>query len=173
MIKSLTSTISNFLYRLRTCKNLVVIALLCIFILPADSDTRAKTYRPPAHFVFSFEQEFQTLVTTRFQMISDWNRRDPELIGICYPSRNFVEIRESFWAKASDPEREALVFHELGHCHFWLSHHNTLRDDGCPERLMHPVVVGESCYLKRRSEYVDLMLNASGTGPYLPIFDSF
>lgn len=36
--------------------------------------------------------------------------------GVCYPYEGIVEINPAYWNEAHSCEREALIFHELGHC---------------------------------------------------------
>lgn len=50
---------------------------------------------------------------------------DYNTLGECNPNTFQVEISESYWVSASLPERETLLFHELGHCLLGRSH-----DDG-------------------------------------------
>lgn len=98
-------------------------------------------------------------------------------IGICkiFTTNGGPEILvdKDFWAIANESEREALVLHELGHCLCGLDHQHFegsygdesvprkvsdrlkkgYLEDGCPNSLMHPIVISPSCYSKHRDHY--------------------
>lgn len=77
------------------------------------------------------------------------------VIGICRPDNNTITIDSTWFAKASEPYREMLVFHELSHCLLHVGHDTTILPDGCPESVMYPYIVQTPCYAKHRAEYIE------------------
>lgn len=60
--------------------------------------------------------------------------------GVCYWSSNrpgHVVINQIFWVQFNSDQKEAVLFHELGHCYLSKSHNdNTLSNGNCAS-LMH------------------------------------
>ena len=81
-------------------------------------------------------------------------------VGMCYlwsDGGRTIEIDPAFWALAPDTEKEALVWHEAGHCAMDLDHTEELIElDGVPRprSLMYPHIFGaEDYYIKHRDYY--------------------
>lgn len=51
---------------------------------------------------------------------------DPTTVGVCYSDENYIEIKRSEWDRYDDLTRQALVFHELGHCVHHFEHRGYL-----------------------------------------------
>jgi hypothetical protein len=82
------------------------------------------------------------------------------MVGVCHydsESRS-VEVDPSYWDGISEFQREALIFHELGHCVLNLEHDSTLLKDECPASNMSPEMLSDSCYLTHRAYYARHML---------------
>lgn len=91
-------------------------------------------------------------------------------VGLCWPTRipPQIKIDRETWSHYSDPSRESLIFHELGHCACFLNHKHMEGDyekdspketagylaDGCPASIMHPYTLSDSCYEKHRLHYM-------------------
>ena len=72
--------------------------------------------------------------------------------GIC-SGRGVIKINKELWFDiTSDAKKEALIFHELGHCLLGRDHVDDLFDDGCPISLMHPILISEYCYEKHKED---------------------
>lgn len=74
--------------------------------------------------------------------------------GLCSIRGNERTIRVSHkhWFKVSLDEREALLYHELGHCVLNLGHKNELIDT-CPKSIMYPYTFGAACYSHNKAYY--------------------
>ena len=81
-------------------------------------------------------------------------KRKSGIIGLCSLPRKKIQIKRSTWTHMSDLRREALMLHELGHCHFYLAHTTAMHPNGCPASLMHPKILPEACYRKMRNYYL-------------------
>lgn len=67
-----------------------------------------------------------------------------------------IKIDKFWWKKLTIEEKEATLFHELGHCVLKRRlHHEVLTVSGCPESLMHSSHTLRNCYFKNRSKYLD------------------
>lgn len=56
--------------------------------------------------------------------------------GVCLKNGD-VRVSASFWAIASDAEKEMLIFHELGHCVLNREHDTSLNSEGYPKSYMY------------------------------------
>jgi len=67
--------------------------------------------------------------------------------GICRPQKRprHIYINSKYWGLASEWEREAIVFHELGHCVLGRVHHNEKLPNGECASLMDGKENGFSC----------------------------
>jgi len=78
-------------------------------------------------------------------------------VGWCGPSG--VTLDRSFWEKSSDLGREALVFHELGHCVLGLGHDIkdiVVNGQMIHRSLMYPSTFGETwMYVANRDYYLN------------------
>jgi len=76
--------------------------------------------------VSRFEQMYDIDVTVSVQMA----KLAPPQLGVCYyagrnnSTVNLVQIDEEYWDRATDIEKEFLIYHELGHCVFGLKHND-------------------------------------------------
>lgn len=70
--------------------------------------------------------------------------------------RRLIRIDRQVWDLIPDYVREALVFHELGHCVLGRQHDDAVDDNGCADSLMHPYInVAVTCYKKERDKYLN------------------
>ncbi len=96
---------------------------------------------------------------------------DEESAGVCFLGQFRIEIDRSDWNGMAPPEKEGLIFHELGHCHLDRSHLNTLLPNGEWKSRMRgdpfiddrPVTVNNSG--RRRDYYVDEIFNTNTPVP--------
>ena len=61
------------------------------------------------------------------------------VVGLCSHSAikdKEIIIDENFWNRSSDFEREAIIFHELGHCALERGHEDSTLDNGMCKSLM-------------------------------------
>jgi len=65
---------------------------------------------------------------------------DPAVLGQCFRNQDRprkVIIDETYWAGATELEREFLIFHELGHCFLDRDHDDRFDEDGVCISIMH------------------------------------
>lgn len=68
----------------------------------------------------------------------------------------FIRVDRKAWYKLSQEEREATLFHELGHCVLGrLEHADAMQENGCPVSIMHRSHTLKDCYFKNRSGYLN------------------
>jgi hypothetical protein len=82
----------------------------------------------------------------------------PRAVGLCAISKignnATITISVSYWQKASDIERSALIYHEVGHCVFRLGHY-----DQDPTSIMYPYVFREEWLQVMFDSMVDKMMD--------------
>ena len=87
-----------------------------------------------------------------------------ENIATCTYSAMTLRIERKWWNEHSVLQKEALVFHELGHC-ILLRRHITLtfqckeQPSGCPVSIMYPSVLKSVTYSKYRTYYLQELFN--------------
>lgn len=64
-----------------------------------------------------------------------------------------VTISSSAWPTLDDTEREALIFHELGHCILIRRHDSSTLTNGDPATLMNPYAMDAYTYMNRLDYY--------------------
>ena len=84
-------------------------------------------------------------------------------VGLCTKRSDgtrVIEIDVTYWDSASKAQREAILWHEAGHCELGLHHDDSMMlYDTCPQSVMHPRVMSEvqiiHCYLPNRQYYLE------------------
>ena len=81
-------------------------------------------------------------------------------IGVCYVynlgsgvKTREIKINESWWNIATNDSREALIKHELGHCHLDRVHDDSIHSKGYKRSLMNSSIVNSSDFNKFRTGY--------------------
>ena len=65
-----------------------------------------------------------------------------------------ILIRTSTWEEMDELAREALIFHELGHCLLGRPHTSAVDAHGIPLSMMSPWTMSSSTYSARREDYL-------------------
>lgn len=65
-----------------------------------------------------------------------------------------ITINTKSWARMDDLSKEALIFHELGHCVLERGHNSETYPDGSPVSIMHPYGVVGATYKKNLDHYL-------------------
>lgn len=65
-----------------------------------------------------------------------------------------ITLDETYWNSTDEPGREALIFHELGHCVLRRVHMNSLNQDGIPLSDMNAYTLDSVTYQHFRSQYL-------------------
>jgi hypothetical protein len=91
--------------------------------------------------------------------------------GFCNFSQQQIQIDQTAWDSFGPDEREELIFHELGHCDFQLTHNLKKiavpearfnnSDEQEPESLMYPVVLTAWLWHEHRAYYVQQLIDAA------------
>jgi len=88
------------------------------------------------------------------------------VVGYCEESRRLVRIDRLFWNELNRSGwiKEALLFHELGHCILNRSHTTKTIQGGAPGSLMFPDVLSEDIFnASTESLYLDELYAYQGT----------
>lgn len=76
-------------------------------------------------------------------------------IGICFYGVKQIYLDKTYYDRASEIERKALIFHELGHCECLSGH---VEEESpmtfCPKSIMYPSASSEWCYRTRWQSYM-------------------
>lgn len=84
---------------------------------------------------------------------------DPNFVGVCYTYANNqreVIIRKDWWERSNEKARQALIFHELGHCRLDRGHNDEVITEGNREirlSIMHSRMVYLNDYARYQNEY--------------------
>lgn len=79
-------------------------------------------------------------------------------VGVCYTwssGHAEIEIDRTFWADATELERKAVVYHELGHCELGRDHFDEMKEDGCAASIMNWILVRDSCMDIHLDDYIE------------------
>jgi hypothetical protein len=86
-----------------------------------------------------------------------------EIGGVCYGLKlpwmqslylSIVIVNERYWHKMDYYGKEALVFHEMGHCVLGITSHDETIINGIPTSIMHPIMLDSRTYRLRREQYL-------------------
>jgi len=144
-------------------------ALIFALVLPAcgpDIPMPSRTLevaRPLTEYVWAFEREWgQQVVGIDVQLVPDVTKLDgatPLTVGLCSQYMGDfwqVSLDARWWEQASEACREALMFHELGHCALGRGHVKETYPDGRPVSVMFPNLAPVcAVWPSRRQEYVN------------------
>jgi hypothetical protein len=80
-----------------------------------------------------------------------------------------IRVSPIYWNAVNDQGREALLFHELGHCILYRVHRNDVQPDGVPNSIMYYSAgvyyynqQDYSFYQNNRQEYINELFNGAG-----------
>lgn len=81
------------------------------------------------------------------------------VLAMCMPDRStpLIMVSRIVWQTSDDLTREAVIWHELGHCILNRAHIETLKPDGHPASLMYPTsetVSDEDYYILHKPDYI-------------------
>ena len=113
-----------------------------------------------ASYVSRFEAASQSVgkpITVINLIIRDGAMESPYENGACVVADGqtpTITIKASAWALLSEPERESLIFHEMGHCILGRPHISEVNGSGDPTSLMNPFPIGPRTYSANRDNYI-------------------
>jgi len=147
-------------------KKLLPVLLLTSCKEPIKHDHIIKKNNP---FPYHREQElefyldkFNFIYETDTKYIStEFADLEAPAVGYCLSwttGERKIQIDKTYWNKANYYEKESLLWHELGHCHFNRDHDESLvtkQGLSVPKSIMWPSVIGgQDYYIKNRSYYL-------------------
>ena len=110
-----------------------------------------------------------TVNTSKLTMLlsKTGTKKEPYIIGTCQAANTkpLVIIDKKFYTKSSMPEREELVFHELGHCLLGRIHCNVKDKGGISVSIMEPILMSVNKFSKNRKEMLDELFKPN---PFCP-----
>lgn len=65
-----------------------------------------------------------------------------------------VHVDPDFWGRATEDEREELIYHELAHCAMDLDHDERIMPNGCPSSIMNSYQL-DACFPRYKPYYID------------------
>lgn len=86
----------------------------------------------------------------------DFGKLEDPKVGLCanYGTHQNITIDQEFWDRASDLQKEVLVYHELGHCALGRDHTEDLIGSR-PKSIMYPKVLKEKYYKEFQEDYLE------------------
>jgi hypothetical protein len=109
------------------------------------------------------ERADMTHKSISIKFIENIDSKDPALtvLGTCIPDSNKIEINKDAWKSLQIPRREALIFHELGHCLLHRGHDDSIDPVlKKPLSLMNSYLIGSFDFTNRYEYYAkELFLN--------------
>lgn len=115
-------------------------------------------------YVADFQANYGWVVTTPIGFVDQLPNGK---LGVCnvkiitegFPSKTYtykyIAIKRSFWDKASDIRRLAIIYHELIHCEFEVEGHlDDMHVDNCPTNIMSTYLPSDYCLNTYFDSYV-------------------
>lgn len=132
------------------------------------------------HFIKKFDALYNTDVLGNMSMVFVNNTSTPEVpnaIGWCYWATNnrHIEINNSWWIYATYNQREALIFHELGHCALNRAHTSETMDFNgreIPISIMNPFMFANSNFYTVLKDHYFLELWTGRSDMFINIMES-
>ena len=76
-------------------------------------------------------------------------------VGTCNSGNKDIFIDPSFWYRSNNKTKQALIFHEFGHCICFKKHYNEEREDECPVSIMNKHIPDPKCLKKHWDSYME------------------
>jgi len=118
---------------------------------PRTNITSDATFDP---YVEQFEEDYGQYIG---DIPINFAKLEDQKIGVCYTwdsGHAEVEIDPDFWKVATELEKKALIYHELGHCELGRDHYDDIREDNCAVSIMNWIIVGDFCLNIHMDEYI-------------------
>jgi len=134
--------------------------LVAGFFILASQQSHSDQYSPfksqVEGFILAGASQGVTVDMSDFNVIMA-ERLPGTVVGLCVPQENIVLVNKQYWDTADAIHREALVWHELGHCKLNRIH-VTDTAFGHAVSLMYPAINSvddEEWYKAHRKEYIE------------------
>ena len=109
---------------------------------------------------------FNFYFDTKTKVAIVYGEDEKGIAGACYSwsdGNRLIKINKYYWDGYNETQREVLIFHELGHCHYGLGHidkHSFF--DSCPISIMRSYMFdpyeARACYEVDRPYYIEEIL---------------
>ena len=93
------------------------------------------------------------------------------VIGRCTLASHLIELDVTYWASATDTQREETVTHELGHCILGRGHDNAVNAQGTPVSLMNAYLLRQDIYFYNKVNYLNELFTLTNV-PMLGIVEN-
>ena len=153
----------------KTSKHLVIGAICCLVMLGSACEKEEAILSKVDEDLQPYFERFDVEATARgldFSLEMEELEADilsisrDGVLGQCHYSDeapNIVEIDDEFWARATDLEKEYVVFHELGHCVLGRDHDDSRSANGTCSSMMQSGLT--NCRVEyntsNRDDYID------------------
>lgn len=155
---------------------------MMVALVPPGAERYAGPFVDPAAkpYVQVFYREAAArgvAVTGRFEVrfsdlkgVEGSDGKKGNVIGVCYAQQNLIELDEERWETLGEEGREALIFHEFGHCELGQGHregsHMRIEADkdvvdDVPNSIMRAIFIGGSDWGRWRDYYLDELFRHS------------
>jgi hypothetical protein len=111
-------------------------------------------------YVQKFEQESEVVgapVKVTDLKVQFGEMKDERENGVCEVFEDetpTITINKEAWDTMTDADREALMFHELGHCVLRRNHVTEVSADGTPVSLMNPYRIQTEIFVENQDYYI-------------------
>lgn len=108
--------------------------------------------------VLEFEKYYGKRISDNLHIY--FGKTMPSEEGICFMDIKVIVINEALWNIYNKHKREALIFHELGHCEMGIHRHY----DGynyktaCKKSVMNSSSINTRCWKKHRKYYIKRLM---------------
>lgn len=124
-----------------------------------SKDPRKNAISDPAFddYIASFEFDYDREIG---DIPINFNDLKDQKAGVCYTwssGHAEIEIDRSYWDTATENEKTAIIYHELGHCELGRGHFDAIRKDGCALSIMNWIVIRDKCMDKHFDDYIEEM----------------
>jgi len=99
--------------------------------------------------VKSFEELTGRKITSRIRFANLKGRT----VGLCIYGLNHVYLDKVYYDSASDIQRTALIYHELGHCECLSGHVDPKEFSFCPDSIMNATTTTDWCNRIKWNQY--------------------
>lgn len=120
-----------------------------------------RTHPDFSYYKSLFNMYFDTKSTTPII----YGVENDKYAGVCYFWSNGyreIKINKNHWANYNESQREVLIFHELAHCEFDLSHDDN-KSGYCPYSIMRSYMFSKyevnACYELQKDWYIEDIIN--------------
>ena len=147
MVRTLLGHISSMLIG----AEIVILSVMlnsCVTWHEKSVDDTMKPYKDSFLVDMQMLDEHFKGLDIKFLSLSD------SIVGQCNPFTKKITIDPTYFFKANEKQKSALIYHELGHCVCDKVHYDKKLKDGCPKSLMYQNIPWNSCLQTHWNYYI-------------------